>query len=269
MSVDPSRVALFIPPGLAKFKLELFERIGRKIIAAGGRTLRHDYNLVRDLPDDLIPIIGCTPQFRELVLNEWPQRRRQFIFWDRGYLRRVFATWLPRGTNGGYYRWTCNAFQMQSVKEVPDDRWRALDIQHCVRPWHKTGKHILVADTGYDYWDLFSDREWTARTVVQIKKFTDRPIRVRGKEDAKPLFEDLRDAHALVTHGSIAAVESVVMGCPVFVHPFSTARLVGKINIADIECPAYPDREPWLYSLAYSQFNETELVDGTLFRLMW
>jgi hypothetical protein len=30
----------------------------------------------------------------------------------------------------------------------------------------------------------------------------------------------------------------------------------------------YPDRTQWLYTLAYSQFNEAELVDGTLWKLM-
>jgi hypothetical protein len=33
-----------------------------------------------------------------------------------------------------------------------------------------------------------------------------------------------------------------------------------------IEKPVYPDREKWLWSLAASQWNEQELVDGTLWR---
>lgn len=267
--IDPRKLALFIPPNLRKFKLDLFERIGRKIIEAGGTTIRHDYAAVAKLPDDMIPVIGCTPQFRDLVLRDWPSRNRSFIFWDRGYLRRVFATWLPRGANGGYYRWTKNAFQMQSIKEVTGDRWRALNIAGQVRPWNRNGKHILVADTGYDYWDLFSDRAWTSRTVEQLKKITDRPIKVRDKESNIDLYDDIKHAHALVTHGSIAAVEAVVMGCPVFVHPFSTARLVGKTDLDEIECPVYPERQPWLNSLACSQWNEVELVDGTLWREIW
>jgi hypothetical protein len=80
------------------------------------------------------------------------------------------------------------------------------------------------------------------------------------------LQQDLEGAHALVTHGSIAAVESVICGCPVVVHPDSAAALVGLTDLAKIEKPVYPDRGKWLFSLAYSQFNETELVDGTLWR---
>lgn len=267
--IDPSTVALFIPPNLKEFKLSLFERVGQKIVNAGGRIIRHDYDAVDALSDDLIPIVGCTPRFRNLVLDEWPKRNRKFIFWDRGYLRRFFVTWLPRGHDGGYYRWTVNSFQMKEVSDVPNDRWKKLKYDTQIRPWNKTGQHIIVAASGgTDYDDLFSDREWTERTVEQLRKLTTRPVRVREKETRVPLYDDLRMAHAMVTHGSIAAIESVIMGCPVFVHPFSAARFVGLTDISRINNPVYPDRQNWLYSLAYNQFNEQELVDGTLWRLL-
>jgi hypothetical protein len=84
----------------------------------------------------------------------------------------------------------------------------------------------------------------------------------------RKLHEDLKGAHCLVTHGSNAAVEAAIMGCPVFVHPDSAASLIGQTDLGLIETPIYPDREPWVRSLAYSQFNERELVDGTLWRLI-
>jgi hypothetical protein len=58
------------------------------------------------------------------------------------------------------------------------------------------------------------------------------------------------------------------MGCPVFVDPGSAAALVGKTDLNEIERPIYPERQAWLNSLAYSQFNEKELVDGTLWKLI-
>lgn len=84
----------------------------------------------------------------------------------------------------------------------------------------------------------------------------------------RSLQSDLDGAHCLVTHGSIAAVESVILGCPVFVHPDSAAALVGHTKLKHIESPVYPDRQPWLNALAYSQYSESELIDGTLFRLL-
>ena len=269
--INPRDVALFIPPGLKKFKLALFERIGRHVLQLGGQVVRHEYHKINTLPDEVIPIVGCTPQFREYI-ELWTQRKRTWIYWDRGYLRRVFATWLPTGAKlgipMGFYRWHVNRPQMGQIYDVPDDRWKALKLDGEIRPWNKNGDHIIVADTLPDYWKLFSDPDWTRRTVERLKFFTKRPIRVRDKESRVPLYDELKTAHCLVAHGSIAAVESVVMGCPVFVEPMSAAALVGSTVLEQVETPAYPERMKWLHSLAYCQFTEDELVDGTLWRLI-
>ena len=265
--IDPQNVALFIPPGLKKFKLNLFETIGKKI----GRVVRDDPRRLDDLPEHVIPIVGCSP-FLKPWYDKWRKDRRTFIYWDRGYLRRVFATHLPRGSDmgipGGYYRWHVNHFQMQDVYDVPADRWQFLKLQASVRPWRKTGKRIVIADTLPDYWNLFADVRWAERTAAELKRHTNRPIFIRHKESKVPLEQELADAHCLVSHGSIAAVEAVVMGCPVFVNPMSAAALVGETDFAKIESPVYPEREKWLHSLAYCQYNESELVDGTLWRLI-
>lgn len=268
MPVSPKEVALFIPPGLADFKLALFERIGVMIQKAGGRVVHHDHRILRLLPEDVWPIVGCSPQLRELY-DEWGKSGRKFIYWDRGYMRRVFATWLPRGQQGGYYRWHCNAFQMERICDVPDDRWRSLAIANELRPWRKGGDKIVIADTLPDYWNVRGlPVDWSHRIADWIRRNTKRPIVVRHKESQRPLFDEIKDAHCLVAHGSIAAVEAVIMGCPVFVDKESAAALVGKVGFNDIENPVYPERQPWLNSLAYHQFNELELVNGTLWKLL-
>lgn len=261
--IDPQKVALFIPPGLKKFKQKLFERIGKQI----GRVIRDERQL-GELPDHIIPIVGCTPTLRPYYQN-WIARKRPFIYWDRGYLRRVFATWLPRGAEGGYYRWHLNAFQMKEVRDVPDDRWRALNLGAEVRAWRKSGRKIVIADTLPDYWDVRGlPRDWSRYMAADLAKRTDRPIVVRHKESTVSLWDELKDAHCLVTHGSIAAVEAVVMGCPVFVDRESAAATMGRIGFDELETPVYPDRFKWLCSLAYNQWNEKELCDGTLFRML-
>jgi hypothetical protein len=269
--VDPHKVCLFIPPELRKFKLDLFERIGSKI----GRVVRHKFEDMLKLPDDILPIIGCHPEHWPLI-QHWRTTGRQWCYWDRGYMRRIFATDLPRGADGGYYRWHLNAFQLQAIEDVPDDRWRSMKIE--LQPWRQDGNHIVVAEPSPTYAKFHHIEGWTERTVARLKELTDRPIRLRDKEmqrrasDRMPggrrLWDDLQRAHCLVTHGSIAAVEAVVMGCPVFVDPCSAAALVGKTDLSEIENPAYPDRLPWVKSLCYCQFSEPELVNGTLWRLL-
>jgi len=259
--IDPTKVALFIPPGLKKFKLKLFEGIGQTI----GRVVRDDPRRLDDVPSDIIPIIGCTP-FLKPYIDKWTKAGRNYIYWDRGYARRVFATWLPRGENGGYYRYHLNAFQMMRIRDVPGDRWNALKLD--VSPWRKGGRKIVIASTLSDYWALHGCENWIAETAAYLKTVTDRPIVIRDKESKIPLRDELADAHMLVAHGSIAAIEAVIMGCTVCVHPSCAAALVGITDLSKVESPIYPERQPWLNSLAYSQFNEQELVDGTLWRLM-
>lgn len=263
--IDPAKVAFYTPKGLRPFKQNLFDRVGREIERHGGRRVNHDPEPLRSLPDDWTPVVGCQPESRPLI-QEWTKRGRRFVYWDRGYCRRVFATWLPRGDNGGFYRWHVNGFQMRAIRDVPGDRWKRLKTD--VLPWSKNGRHILIAAPTKAYAEFHGCERWTDEICDALARVTDRPLMIRAKESKRPLVEDLKGAHALVTHGSNTANEAVILGCPVFVHPSCAAALVGLTDVTKIETPVYPDREPWLYSLAYSQFDERELVDGTLWRLM-
>ncbi len=273
--IDPAKVCLFIPSELKRFKLDLFNRIGDKIKAAGGRTIRGDHLALDALPEEIIPIVGAAPYLLPLVRG-WRERKRTWIGWDRGYARRVFATWLPRGEHGGYYRWHVNRYQMGATRNVPDDRWnqlipgnrvdpRPLEVSH----WYKGGRHIVVALPSPTYSLSHSGANtWADETLRKLALVTDRQIVIRDKESKRSLQSDLEGAHCLVAHGSIAAVEAVICGCPVVVHPDSAAALVGLTDITKIESPIYPERQPWLNSLAYSQYSESELVDGTLWRYL-
>jgi hypothetical protein len=257
--IDPAKTCLFIPAGLKDFKLNLFERIGAKL----GRVIRGDVAALAALPPDIIPIVGCSPELRETIAR-WRSAGRTFVYWDRGYWDRVFATWLPRGANGGMYRWHVNSFQLQALRDVPADRYEARKPP--VKDWQRNGRHIVIAAPTRTYAKFHGTRDWIADTIDALARVTDRQLVIRDKESKRPLQDDLEGAHCLVTHGSIAAVESVILGCPVFVHQDSAAALVGRTDIRMVEKPSYPDRDLWLRSLACSQWNETELCDGTLWR---
>lgn len=265
--IDPSRTALFIPPGLSSFKQSLFEGIGATIARSGGRVVRKDFAALDALPDDIVPIVGCTPELRPLI-DRWKARNRNFLYWDRGYARRVFATCLPTGINGGYYRWHINSYQAQKIRDVPDDRWKALQTE--VKPWVRGGRHIVIAAPTKTYCRFHRCENWIADTIAALARVTDRQLVIRDKEQyqRRPIQKDLDGAHCLVTHASNAAVESVILGCPVFVHPDSAAALVGQTDLRKIETPVYPERQPWLNTLSYSQFSEAELVNGQLWKLL-
>lgn len=267
--IDPAKVCLWVPEGLKKFKLELFNRIASCIEQKGGKVVRHDERRLLDLPDDIVPIVGCHPSLKAMI-SGWRERGRQFVYWDRGYAARWFATSLPQppSMEQSFYRWHLNSFQMERIRDVPDDRWKKLNTP--LSPWKKGGRHIVIAAPTATYSRLHGCENWIAETIERLAKVTDRQLVIRDKEHfrRRPLQRDLDGAHALVTHGSNAANEAVILGCPVFVHSSCAAALVGKTDLNQIESPVYPDRQPWLNSLAYSQFDERELVDGTLWKLI-
>lgn len=259
--IDPSKVCLFIPNGLKGFKQNLFNRIGGNI----GRVIRGDFAELAALPDDMIPAVGCTPELRPLI-DGWQGRGRKFLYWDRGYCRRVFATWLPRAASleTSFYRWHVNNFQMTEVRKAKPDRWLALKTP--LEPWRKGGRNIIIAQPTPTYAKFHKIPGWRDKTIAVLEHLTTRPIIVRDKEDKRSLQEDLASAHCLVAHGSNAAVEAAILGCPVCVDQSSAAALVGQTDLSKIETPIFPDREPWAWALATSQWNESELVDGTLWR---
>lgn len=266
--INPAKVCFFQPAELKAFKEKLFRRIGDGIKAQGGRVVVGDYQQLQSLPDDIIPIVGCSPYLRPMI-SEWRASGRQFLYWDRSYVRRVFATDLVPGINGGYYRWSLNSFQMSKIKPVSDLRWKLMDTP--VWDWHREGRHIVIAEPSATYQKFHGIEGWTKRTVAALKQYTNRPLVFREKEMqrfGRKLHQDLKGAHCLVTHGSNAAVEAVIMGCPVYVDETSAASLVGHTDLSKIEEPIYPERQPWLNSLAHSQWNEAEMCNGKLWRML-
>ena len=119
---------------------------------------------------------------------------------------------------------------------------------------------------------------WLEDTLSTLKKYTDRPIKVRqkprgrgtsGPSEAKtPIEEDLKDAFACVTSCSISAVESICNGVPVFCHEKSFAKPIGEIELSKIENPKYIDPYQWLCSLAYQQFTPEEIENGLAVKMI-
>lgn len=146
----------------------------------------------------------------------------------------------------------------------------------------KCGNHILLAGMGAKaaWAEKCEPVESWERTMVQIiKDYTNRPIIYRPKPSwsgAKPIpgtiFSSRKDplplkgCHAVVTHHSNVAVDGLVYGVPVFTH-YGVASSLGSGGVWRIEKPYYSeDREQWLNDVAYCQWSETELKDGTCWR---
>ena len=135
------------------------------------------------------------------------------------------------------------------------------------------GGCILVAPPSpksFTLWDI-NQEQWIDQTVAEIKKYTDRPIKVRLKRPRDERFtentleQDLVDSHCLVTYNSVAACEAIINGKPAFTLGPNAANQLSLNDLSKIETPYIPsddEREAWLRHLSYSQFTRLEMRNG-------
>lgn len=211
----------------------------------------------------------------KIIKQCWADRR-PFVYMDSGYVGNRPSMLNPHGWKQ-WHRLVYNDLQHDAVMPRPADRWLKLGIGMPVRRW---GSEILLAVPDQKpciFYGIDLDT-WIADTVATIKKHTDRPIRVRERNPnrqarvANDLESDLSDVHAVVTYNSIAATESVLAGVPAFaLAPANAARPVANTDLTTIDQPWYPDQDQiyaWACHLAYGQFHNTELANGTAWSII-
>ena len=121
-------------------------------------------------------------------------------------------------------------------------------------------------------------KEWIESTTQEIAKYTDRPIIIREKQNRHIRTNDdtmemalSRDVHCMVTYNSIAAVESLILGKPVFTMGPNAAEPLSNTDLSRIENPMIPtvDRiREFCCNLAYGQFTPEEMINGTAWRIL-
>jgi hypothetical protein len=214
----------------------------------------------------------------KIIKQCWEDKRR-FRYMDSGYVGNRKNPLNPNGWKQ-WHRIVDNDLQHNVIVTRPSDRWDRLKIQ--LRDWRKDGRKILVAvpdEKPCIFYGIELDK-WIDTTINEIKKYTDRPIelRVRDPNRQNRVVSDLESAlddnvFALVTFNSIAATESIIAGIPAFVlAPCNAALPVSNVRLSDINSPWYPDQDlvhAWACHLAYGQFHNDELRDGTAARILF
>jgi len=202
------------------------------------------------------------------MIKKLEARNHNYWFTDTPYFGRFDNNNLKFDNH--YWRICKNALHVPYIKDCKSDRFEKFGIK--IKAPSFKGKYILVCPSSDSINTYIDEPEWTDRTIEKIKRYTDRPIRVRykprgrgtsGPSEARvSLSEDLKDAWCVVTSCSISAVEAMCEGVPVFCHEKSFATDVANTELSDIENPYFGGPEPWLYSLAYQQFTPDELANG-------
>jgi len=208
---------------------------------------------------------------KKKVMHKAVADGRDFYYIDTGYFGNEKTKLYHRIVKNGLQ------FNLPIWKDCPDDRFLATGI----RLRKKTlGKNILLcppSQKALNYWNV-DLAEWVDSTTEEIKRYTDRPIVIREKAKRHIRTNDdtmemalSRDVHCLVTYNSIAAVEALILGKPVFTMGPNAAGPLANKELSRIEKPLMPviDRVRELCcNLAYGQFTPAEMIDGTAWRIL-
>jgi hypothetical protein len=163
-----------------------------------------------------------------------------------------------------YFRLTKGDFQPSRIVERPADRWESLKSEYGleVLPWQKHEGHILLTLSDPKTYTFFGIDGWPEKIIKEIRKHTDRPIRIRERGETRPLLDDLRKSSCLVTYASNSVREALLLGVPVFTLGPSIARPMSG-ELSKIDTPFYPEnREEFFRHVAYAQFTEAEFASG-------
>ena len=217
-----------------------------------------------------IAVVG-TLRGSEKVIWECQRRNHEFYYMDHAYFHATRD--YRAGRFGQLYRVVKNQMQLNKLVELTDeDR----DRIHRFKPipfdssW-RFGNHILVCPPTRAVCRLYhtTEQKWLDETINTLRKYTDRPIITRIKQETIPLQEQLRDCHALVSMQSTAAIHAVLNGVPVFCDEISQANPIAENDLSNIEKPYYADRlevEKWIDSLLSCQFTMEEIGNGTAYK---
>lgn len=208
---------------------------------------------------------GCGSAFYGLIGIEHvfqdARRRGTYFVGDNAFFDRL---------RGSHFRFARDAFQPTEAQPPDWARFAAQGVK--IRDWRRGG-HVVVVEQSEHFLTLSgAGADWRERTVEELRRHTDRPLVIRRwrrdkDKAARGLQEDLKGAHALVTHASAAAIEALLAGVPVFVTGQSAAVPMASGPLASIESPHYPEeREPWAAGLANSHWTLAELRGGIAWR---
>jgi hypothetical protein len=192
------------------------------------------------------------------------------------YLRYSFDGVFP--TTGFYFD-----------KDIDPNRWIQIskDLGIKLQPWRIQGNHILICLQRNGGWSMrgLDVIQWMNSTILEIRKYSKRPIVVRAHPGDKKiggylkvnhkavslsnnidLRTDLQNAWATVVYNSSPSVASIIEGVPAFLtdpHPqYSQSLAVANTDISKIEEPLMPDRQAWLERLSMCHWKFDELKSG-------
>lgn len=226
-----------------------------------------------------IPVSFRSMTKRKEIWKCW-ETGRPFYYIDNGYMGNLMKKKF-------FYRIVKNDVQHYTYKKMPDDRWSTL---LSLSPYMEyTGKKdqsqqngaillVTPSEKPCAFYKISKD-EWVKNTIAEIKKYTNRPIKIRDKGLR---FERIREnsvahqcrnenIHSVVTYQSVAALEAMHYGIPAFTMAPCCVTPLSNTDLSRIEDPFYPEKDQMLellHYLAYCQYTLDEMGNGTALKII-
>ena len=141
-------------------------------------------------------------------------------------------------------------------------------------------KHILVAPSSQTvtfHTNGINQDQWIYMVTEELKKHTNREIRVRNKPRPgnewwnTDIKDDLKDCHCLVTNMSLSAIDAILNYVPVICAQKNICAPVSSHNPKFVEKPFRPGRKTineWLKYVVENQFTLSEIENGTAYNVL-
>lgn len=212
---------------------------------------------------------------RNIVNNEKSLRHRlktkkNFWFTDTGYTNFLESKGKP------WHRLVRSHIHTSLTHmNFPADRLHLLPSMP--RPWRNTGDKILVVESSDNHYKMFGTYRtvWRDSIVVELTKYSDRPIECRPKsmnrkvrQSVYDLLMSSDDYYCVISDSSAAAVEAVWAGVPIITLNTHITQPVARTQISDINNLYRGPIGDWLCALSYSQFSKREMINGTAQRIV-
>jgi hypothetical protein len=280
-------------------KIEVLTRFILGVNAAGDRGIAHNENIL--LPADVGVIQGWvhegSAKSPHLLLRQQVATNRinkHTIIVDSNlfnYKTKNHPIHYSRYSLDGVFPTTGNYFR----NNTDPHRWQQIsrDLDITLKDWRTNGNHILICTQRNGGWSMkgLNVNQWLEKTVDEIKKYSDRPIVVRGHPGdkmtssylrSKPgrytvsanehILDDFRNSWAVITYNSSPGVAASVEGIPAFITDpdprVSQAYDVGNYDLGKLESPELKNRQQWVERLAMCHWHFGELDSGAAWKFM-
>ena len=241
-------------------------------------------------------------EYYELIEQVSKEKNIPILVRELPVIRQICLEQTGKQTelNNRWIRFSWNSFFMDEGLHPYDpsyDRWTELQKLYNIKVhnWRSRGEYILFClqldgDSALNRltYNSINYKKYCSDVIKKIKGITDRPILLRAHpydnltlkyiqkihkgtitySNSPNLYNDLDQAHCMVTYNSTSCVESSLYGIPTITLDSSAVASPISNKLEDIEFLKEYNRDNWLKRIAFMQWQGKEMTDGYLWNLL-